>query len=125
MPWPAFRNLDRDWGLIPVAQLDSYKRLIFATFDRGAELGRIPGRHGGTSIFHRREGHRSESGPHRWVVDAGGGGKLWQRRIHIASTHASARELGIDTTTSETRKWNRGRQISCGMVILWLDLSAR
>jgi len=31
----AFRNLDRDqWGLIPVAQLDSYKGLIFATFDR-------------------------------------------------------------------------------------------
>jgi phenylpropionate dioxygenase-like ring-hydroxylating dioxygenase large terminal subunit len=30
----AFRNLDRDqWGLIPVAQLDSYKGLIFATFD--------------------------------------------------------------------------------------------
>ena len=30
----ALRNLDRDqWGLIPVAQLDGYKGLIFATFD--------------------------------------------------------------------------------------------
>ena len=30
----AFKGLDRDkWGLIPVAQIDSYKGLIFATFD--------------------------------------------------------------------------------------------
>ena len=30
----AFRDLDREkWGLIPVAKLDSYKGLLFATFD--------------------------------------------------------------------------------------------
>ena len=33
----AFPELDRDqWGLIPVAQIDSYKGLIFATFDTAA-----------------------------------------------------------------------------------------
>jgi phenylpropionate dioxygenase-like ring-hydroxylating dioxygenase large terminal subunit len=33
----AFPGLDREqWGLIPVAQLDAYKGLIFATFDAEA-----------------------------------------------------------------------------------------
>src|SRR5262245_6713120 len=33
----AFRDLDRaQWSLIPVAQLESYKGLIFATFDAAA-----------------------------------------------------------------------------------------
>jgi 3-phenylpropionate/cinnamic acid dioxygenase small subunit len=66
------------------------------------------------------------SGPHRWLVAAnwktaaenfGGDG------YHIASTHGSARELGIDTTTSQARKWNRGCQIYCGnghVLVAWL-----
>src|SRR5206468_9009247 len=30
----AFKDLDREkWGLIPVGKLDSYKGLLFATFD--------------------------------------------------------------------------------------------
>src|SRR5262245_58297009 len=117
----AFRNLDRDqWGLIPVAQLDSYKGLIFATFD--PEAPSLVEYLGDMAWYldirlERREGGTEVSGPHRWVVDAnwktaaenfGGDG------YHIASTHGSARELGIDTTTSETRRWNQGRQISCG-----------
>src|SRR5262245_64707921 len=77
-------------------------------------------------LLDRREGGTEVSGPHRWVVDAnwktaaenfGGDG------YHIASTHGSARELGIDTTTSETRKWNQGRQISCGnghVLVAWI-----
>ena len=33
----AFKGLEREkWGLIPVAQIDSYKGLIFATFDPDA-----------------------------------------------------------------------------------------
>ena len=45
----AFGGLDRaNWGLIPVAQIDSYKGLIFATFDPSAPrladyLGDMPG----------------------------------------------------------------------------------
>ena len=42
---------------------------------------------------------------------------------HIASTHGSARELGIDTTTSKTRQWNKGCQIACGnghILVSWL-----
>ena len=114
----AFRNLDRDqWGLIPVAQLDSYKGLIFATFD--PEAPTLPDYLGDMAwyldiLLDRREGGTEVSGPHRWLVDAnwktaaenfGGDG------YHIASTHGSARELGIDTTTSQTRQWNKGRQI--------------
>jgi 3-phenylpropionate/trans-cinnamate dioxygenase subunit alpha len=126
----AFRNLDRDqWGLIPVAQLDSYKGLIFATFDPEAPtLAEYLGDMAWylDILLDRREGGTEVSGPHRWVVDAnwktaaenfGGDG------YHIASTHGSARELGIDTTTSETRKWNQGRQISCGnghVLVAWI-----
>jgi phenylpropionate dioxygenase-like ring-hydroxylating dioxygenase large terminal subunit len=77
-------------------------------------------------LLDRREGGTEVSGPHRWVVDAnwktaaenfGGDG------YHIASTHGSARELGVDTTTSQTRQWNKGRQISCGnghVLVAWI-----
>ncbi len=52
-------------------------------------------------LLDRREGGTEVSGPHRWLVDAnwktaaenfGGDG------YHIASTHGSARELGIERT---------------------------
>jgi len=116
----AFRDLDREqWGLIPVAQLDSYKGLIFATFDPNAPplleyLGNMAWYL--DILLDRREGGTEVSGPHRWVLDAnwktaaenfGGDG------YHIASTHGSAREVGVDTTTSQTRQWNKGCQISC------------
>jgi hypothetical protein len=42
---------------------------------------------------------------------------------HITSTHGSARELGVDTTTSQTRQWNKGCQISCGnghILVSWI-----
>jgi phenylpropionate dioxygenase-like ring-hydroxylating dioxygenase large terminal subunit len=126
----AFRNLDRErWGLIPVAQIDSYKGLIFATFDPEAPtLLEYLGDMGWylDILLDRREGGTEVSGPHRWVVAAnwktaaenfGGDG------YHIASTHGSARELGIDTTTSQTRTWNKGRQIYCGnghVLVTWL-----
>jgi phenylpropionate dioxygenase-like ring-hydroxylating dioxygenase large terminal subunit len=126
----AFHDLDRgQWGLIPVAQLDSYKGLIFATFDPEAPtLAQYLGDMAWylDILLDRRDGGTEVSGPHRWVVDAnwktaaenfGGDG------YHIASTHGSARELGIDTTSGSTRIWNKGCQISCGnghILVSWL-----
>jgi phenylpropionate dioxygenase-like ring-hydroxylating dioxygenase large terminal subunit len=126
----AFQTLDREqWGLIPVAQIDTYKGLIFATFDTEAPtLSEYLGDMAWylDILLDRREGGTEVSGPHRWMVDAnwktaaenfGGDG------YHIASTHGSARELGIDTTTSQTRNWGKGRQISCGnghVLVAWL-----
>jgi len=126
----TFPNLDRSqWGLVSVAQVDSYKGLIFATFDPEAPTLR---EYLGTMAWYldilldRREGGTEVSGPQRWVVDAnwktaaenfGGDG------YHIASTHGSARELGIDTTTSKTRQWNKGCQIACDnghILVSWL-----
>ena len=126
----AFKGLERKkWGLIPAAQIDSYKGLIFATFDPQAPplrqyLGDMAWYL--DILFDRREGGTEVSGPHRWVLNAnwktaaenfGGDG------YHITSTHGSARELGIDTTTSQTRQWNKGCQISCGnghILVSWI-----
>ncbi len=126
----AFRDLKREqWGLIPVAQIDSYKGLIFATFDPAAPALR---EYLGDMAWYldilidRREGGTEVSGPHRWVLDAnwktaaenfGGDG------YHIASTHGSAHDLDVDTTTRKTRQWNRGCQIACGnghILVSWL-----
>jgi phenylpropionate dioxygenase-like ring-hydroxylating dioxygenase large terminal subunit len=126
----AFPELDREkWGLIPVAQIDTYKGLIFATFDNAAPplrdyLGDMAWYL--DILLDRRAGGTEVSGPHRWVLDAnwktaaenfGGDG------YHIGSTHGSARELGIDTTTSQTRTWNKGCQIACAnghILVSWL-----
>ena len=131
VPMPdAFPGLDREqWGLVPVAQLSSYKGLIFATFDPAAPplldyLGDMAWYL--DILLDRREGGTEVSGPHRWIVDAnwktaaenfGGDG------YHISYTHGSARELGVDTTSSSTRKWNKGCQIACGnghILVSWL-----
>ncbi len=130
----AFHDLDRgQWGLIPVAQIDSYKGLVFATFDPAAPplveyLGDMAWYL--DILLDRREGGTEVSGPIRWVVDAnwktaaenfGGDG------YHIASTHASARDLGVDTTTSQARNSAEGRQISCGnghILVAWLTPAA-
>jgi 3-phenylpropionate/trans-cinnamate dioxygenase subunit alpha len=119
----SFGGLEREkWGLIPVAQIDSYKGLVFATFDPEA-----PALKDYLDIlFDRREGGTEVSGPHRWLLDAnwktsaenfGGDG------YHIAATHGSAREVGVDTTTSQTRQWSKGCQIDCGnghILNLWI-----
>lgn len=126
----AYRDPDRGrWGLIPVAQLESYRGLIFATFDPEAPpLGEYLGDMAWylDILLDRREGGTEVSGPHRWLLEAnwktaaenfGGDG------YHIASTHGSARELGVDTTTRETRTYGRGCQISCGnghSLVAWL-----
>jgi phenylpropionate dioxygenase-like ring-hydroxylating dioxygenase large terminal subunit len=126
----SFGGLEREkWGLIPVAQIDSYKGLIFATFD--PEAPALKDYLGDMAwyldiLFDRREGGTEVSGPHRWLLDAnwktsaenfGGDG------YHIAATHGSAREVGVDTTTSQTRQWSKGCQIDCGnghILNLWI-----
>jgi 3-phenylpropionate/trans-cinnamate dioxygenase alpha subunit len=126
----AFHDLDRQqWGLIPVARLESYKGMIFATFD--AQAPPLADYLGDMAwyldiLLDRREGGTEVSAPHRWIVEAnwktaaenfGGDG------YHIASTHASARDLGVDTTTSQTRNRNKGCQIACGnghVLVAWL-----
>ena len=68
-----YNELDQSkWGLIPVAQLDSYKGLIFATFDADAPplldyLG--PMTWYLDTLFDRREGGSEiVGGVHKWVV---------------------------------------------------------
>ena len=68
-----YNELDQsEWGLIPVAQLDSYKGLIFATFDPEAPplleyLG--PMAWYLDTLFDRREGGAEVlRGVHKWVV---------------------------------------------------------
>jgi 3-phenylpropionate/trans-cinnamate dioxygenase subunit alpha len=117
----SFPGLEREkWGLIPVAQIESYKGLIFATLDPDApSLNKYLEEMAWylDVLFDRREGGTEVSGPHRWLLDAnwktasenfGGDG------YHIATTHGSARAVGVDTTTSQTRQWSKGCQVACG-----------
>jgi phenylpropionate dioxygenase-like ring-hydroxylating dioxygenase large terminal subunit len=98
-----FEELDRDqWGLVPVAQLDSYKGLLFATFDPTAPplltyLGEMAWYL--DSFFDRREGGvEVVSGVHKWVMPCnwklpaenfGGDG------YHVSWTHLSAIRTGF------------------------------
>lgn len=117
----CYEELDRSkWGLVPVAQLDVYKGLIFATFDPEAPSLR---EYLGDAawyldmILDRREGGTEVVGPHRWSADAnwksaaenfGGDG------YHIAASHGSGRKVGIDTTTSYTRGVGKGWHMHAG-----------
>ncbi len=107
-------------GLIPVAQLDSYKGLIFATFDAEAPslsdyLGEAKWYLDG--MFDRREGGiEVVGGMHKWVVPcnwkfpaenfAGDG-------YHVGWTHASAMATGYTADTAARKSW-RGHLISPG-----------
>ena len=69
----AYHNeLDRErWGLVPVAQLDHYKGLWFATFDKAAPplceyLGEM--RWYLDSFFDRREGGIEIVATHKWIM---------------------------------------------------------
>ena len=70
-----YNELDRSkWGLIPVAQLDNYKGLIFATFDASAQP--LPDYLGSIkwyldAFFDRREGGVEViGGVHKWIIPA-------------------------------------------------------
>ena len=98
-----FDELDpTQWGLIPEAQLDSYKGLLFATFDATAPpllhyLGEMTGYL--DAFFDRREGGIEVfPGVHRWVIPCNWkfpaenfGGDAY----HVAWSHLSAIRTGF------------------------------
>ena len=98
-----YSELDtKNWGLIPVAQLDSYKGLIFATFDASAPplldyLGEVTWYL--DFFFDRREGGVEViGGMHKWLMPAN-----WKMPsenfcgdgYHTAWSHLSATSTGF------------------------------
>jgi nitrite reductase/ring-hydroxylating ferredoxin subunit len=116
-----YGELERErWGLIPVAQLDSYRGLIFATFDPQAPP--LPDYLGETAwyldaFFDRREGGVEViGGVHKWVVPCnwkfpaenfGGDG------YHVPWTHVSAIRAGF-SSNFRLRPDSGGRMVSPG-----------
>jgi 3-phenylpropionate/trans-cinnamate dioxygenase subunit alpha len=108
------------WGLLPVAQLDSYKGLLFATFDPTAPplleyLGEVTWYL--DAFFDRREGGIEViGGMHKWVVPCN-----WKfpaenfggDRYHVPWSHLSAIRAGFSSGGS-TRPTAGGRVISPG-----------
>ena len=116
-----YGELDQnDWGLVPVSQLDTYKGLIFATFDSEAPplldyLGELTWYL--DSIFDRREGGIEViGGMHKWIIPCnwklpaenfGGDG------YHTAWTHLSAIRTKFSSNFRSSRN-SQGRVISPG-----------
>ena len=93
------------WGLVPVAQLDSYKGLIFATFDPQAPplleyLGEMTWYL--DAFFDRREGGVEVlAGMHRWVVPCNWkipADNFVSDSYHVQWTHLSAIMTGFSRT---------------------------
>src|SRR5215470_346350 len=109
-----------EWGLIPVAQLDSYKGLLFASFDRTAPpLGDYLGemRWYLDVFFDRREGGIEVlGGMHRWTMPCNWkfpaenfGGDAY----HVPWTHLSAIRTGFSVGAT-ARPTNTGAMVSPG-----------
>jgi len=111
-----YDELDMEkWGLVPVAQLDSYKGLIFATFDASAPplldyLGEMTWYI--DNFFDRREGGIEVlGGMHKWVMHCN-----WKfpaenfaaDSYHVPWTHRSA----VDARFSPPTSMVPGRQVS-------------
>jgi hypothetical protein len=116
-----YRELDlAQWGLIPVAQLDQYKGLVFATFDAGAVslldyLGEAAWYL--DTFFDRREGGVEVIGAaHKWVVPCN-----WKFPAenfigdaeHIGWSHLSAVRIG-QRPVSLRKRDPGGRLVSPG-----------
>ncbi len=108
------------WGLIPVAQVDSYKGMIFGTFD--AEAPGLLDYLGETAwyldtLFDRREGGVEVVGAvHKWSVPCNW--KLPAENFagdadHIGWTHLSAIRVGL-RPSSQRRRDTRGAVVSPG-----------
>ena len=108
------------WGLIPVAQLDSYKGLVFATFDKNAPslseyLGKMKWYL--DSFFDRREGGvEVVGGVHKWIIPCNWklpaenfGGDAY----HVAWNHLSALSSGF-TRAPAARQTLGGNTLSPG-----------
>lgn len=108
------------WGLIPVAQLDSYKGLLFATFDPTAPplldyLGEMTWYL--DAFFDRREGGIEViAGVHKWVVPCN-----WKfpaenfagDAYHVPWSHRSAIGTGFSPSVTARQSW-KGHMISPG-----------
>ncbi len=116
-----YNELDQTkWGLIPVAQLDSYKGLYFATFDPAAPplldyLG--PMAWYLDSFFDRREGGSEVlGGVHKWVVPCN-----WKMpaenfvgdSYHVQWSHLSPIKAGFSVGVTAQPKM-RGGPVSMG-----------
>jgi phenylpropionate dioxygenase-like ring-hydroxylating dioxygenase large terminal subunit len=107
------------WGLTPVAQLDSNKGLLFATFDPEAPslreyLGEMTWYL--DAFFDRREGGIEVIGSHKWVIPCNWkfpaenfGGDLY----HVEWSHLSAIETGFSSGAS-TKPEIAGSAVSPG-----------
>ena len=102
------------WGLVPVAQLDSYKGLYFATFDPTAPplldyLGSMTWYL--DAFFDRREGGIEVlGGVHKWVVPCNWkfpaenfGGDAY----HVGWTHLSAIRSGVQHRRNRQANFRR------------------
>ena len=116
-----YNDLDQSkWGLIPVAQLDSYKGLIFATFDPTAPplldyLG--PMAWYLDTLFDRREGGTEIlGGVHKWVVPCN-----WKMpaenfagdAYHVQWSHLSPIQTGFSVGVTAQPKM-KGGPVSMG-----------
>jgi 3-phenylpropionate/trans-cinnamate dioxygenase subunit alpha len=112
--------LDRTrWGLVPVAQLDSWKGLLFATFDPGAPpLAEYLGEMAWylDTFVDRRDGGIEIVGAHRWVMPCNWkfpaenfGGDAY----HVQWSHLSAVQSGF-SVGSTARSEGGGRMLSPG-----------
>ncbi len=116
-----YDDLDQSkWGLVQVAQLDTYKGLVFATFDKDAPsltdyLGEMAWYL--DSFFDRREGGvEVVGGVHRWIIPCNWklpaenfGGDAY----HVAWNHLSALTSGF-TRAPAARQTPGGGTISPG-----------
>ncbi len=116
-----YEELDRaQWGLIPVAQLDSYKGLLFATFDPTAPplldyLGEMTWYL--DAFFDRREGGIEViGGVHKWIVPCN-----WKfpaenfagDAYHVTWSHLSAISTGFSPPATARKAW-KGSLLSPG-----------
>jgi phenylpropionate dioxygenase-like ring-hydroxylating dioxygenase large terminal subunit len=115
-----YNELDRErWGLIPVAQLDNYKGLWFATFDPDAPplrdyLGEMCWYL--DTFVDRREGGIEIVATHKWVMPCNWkfpaenfGGDAY----HVGWSHKSALDTGFSVGSTATPR-NRNRMIAPG-----------
>lgn len=90
----------RDWGLLPVAQVDTYKGLIFGTFNEDAPtlrayLGDMAW-YLDTFLDRREGGTELVPGTHRWIVKTNwkvGADNNAGDNYHVAYAHASVQRV--------------------------------
>jgi len=104
-----FNELDKaEWGLISVAQIDTYKGLVFATFDPDApsladELGEMAW-YLDCLLDRSPAGTEAVGGVQKWIVDCNWKFPVEQQigdNYHVAPTHASITKATIGFTPTQ------------------------